>query len=379
VRYELPSKQRIESYNVMNILHILIGGTIGGIEILCKDFYLFSNTNYLCFIKKEGDIYSSLCSDTKRVIGLFQTGKLDFIKLNSAISKINLFCSQNNIHRVFIHHDGIFMWNLGLKLCQNGYEVILYAHSNYADLVRNRLNIPSLFKKYLFSKVASKVTCIYAISKSVKESIIKHVPRLNKDKIFVNYNGIDVSKFIPKRFDNWHSPLRFVYIGRLTKNKGVQNIISLLAKVESFEFSLDIIGEGPYEPALRKKARKGNIGDKVHFLGKTNDVPSALAKEDVFIHLPNWEEGFGISVIEAMAAGLICITNSRGALKEIVCNNVNGYILATNSYPENIAILNKIYCKFCAKEVQEISNSSLKTAGQFSISQTALCLERSFQ
>ena len=66
-----------------------------------------------------------------------------------------------------------------------------------------------------------------------------------------------------------------------------------------------------------------NIGDR----GTRSDVPELLAGADVFIHLPDCAEGFGIAVVEALASGLICVCNDRGALPEIVEDGVSGLIV----------------------------------------------------
>ncbi len=42
------------------------------------------------------------------------------------------------------------------------------------------------------------------------------------------------------------------------------------------------------------------------------EVPKLLSQSGIFLHLPNCEEGFGITIIEAMATGLICICGASG-------------------------------------------------------------------
>ena len=60
------------------------------------------------------------------------------------------------------------------------------------------------------------------------------------------------------------------------------------------------------------------IADRVEFLGDRSDVPSLLASADIYCQ-PNIEpDAFGLSVIEAMAAGLPVVTSSIGGANEIV-------------------------------------------------------------
>lgn len=55
-------------------------------------------------------------------------------------------------------------------------------------------------------------------------------------------------------------------------------------------------------------------------MGTRYNIPELLNDADIFIHMPEWEEGFGITIIEAMAAGVICVCSNNGAISEIINN-----------------------------------------------------------
>jgi glycosyltransferase involved in cell wall biosynthesis len=76
--------------------------------------------------------------------------------------------------------------------------------------------------------------------------------------------------------------------------------------------------EQQYMESLRARAARLGIADRVEFLGERQDVRSLLARSDIYCQ-PNIEpEPFGISFIEAMAAGLPVVTSALGGPKEIV-------------------------------------------------------------
>ena len=52
-----------------------------------------------------------------------------------------------------------------------------------------------------------------------------------------------------------------------------------------------------------------------------------MSNADIFIHPAIWEEGFGITIIEAMARGKLCIASKRGAIPEIISDGVNGLLV----------------------------------------------------
>ena len=76
--------------------------------------------------------------------------------------------------------------------------------------------------------------------------------------------------------------------------------------------------EAQYMESLRAQAAALGIADRVEFLGDRSDVPHLLSGSDIYCQ-PNIEpEAFGISLIEAMAAGLPIVTSALGGAREIV-------------------------------------------------------------
>lgn len=102
-------------------------------------------------------------------------------------------------------------------------------------------------------------------------------------------------------------------------------------------------------------------------MGTRRDVPKLLWQSDVFVHFPVWEEGFGITVIEAMAAGCICVVNDHGAMLEIIIDRVNGYIVHNG---ENLGeILREISVNIIRRpeEIKRIRKNAFERSRDFSI------------
>ncbi len=70
-----------------------------------------------------------------------------------------------------------------------------------------------------------------------------------------------------------------------------------------------------------------NLSNRIRFVGRQSNVIEWLDLADIFVYPSIWEEGFGISVVEAMARGCIPITFKRGGLPEIIDNNQNGILV----------------------------------------------------
>ena len=123
--------------------------------------------------------------------------------------------------------------------------------------------------------------------------------------------GIDVERFAaPPRTQRPRPTLLFV--GRHRYYKGLDDLLKAMTEIEA---ELVVAGDGPMRAAWEKLAADLSLGEKARFLGTVPD--SELARlyrsADVFV-LPASarSEAFGIVLLEAMAAGLPCVTTELG-------------------------------------------------------------------
>jgi glycosyltransferase involved in cell wall biosynthesis len=106
--------------------------------------------------------------------------------------------------------------------------------------------------------------------------------------------------------------------------KGHAVLLTALAQLRDHAWTCRLAGgaqrahEARYMESLRAQAAALGIGDRVEFLGDRSDIPCLLAGSDIYCQ-PNIEpDAFGLSLIEAMAAGLPVVTSALGGAKEIV-------------------------------------------------------------
>ena len=209
----------------------------------------------------------------------------------------------------------------------------IYVHSAAQDQIDKRKDFVHRMANIINKFSINKSNHIIAISKYVKKTIIE-VFKVSNEKIEVFYNGVELytPNNIPELINN-KSNIKLICIGRLIEEKGVQNIINAMKYLDN-RYTLTIVGEGSYKEEL-KRISKG-IENKIIFLGNRSDIKELLENHDIFIHLPKWQEGFGISVVEAMSAGKLCIVGNSGALPEIIDSGKNGYIVKDYS-PEYLS------------------------------------------
>src|SRR5690606_10023317 len=91
--------------------------------------------------------------------------------------------------------------------------------------------------------------------------------------------------------------------------------IAALARLRELDWRCEFIGDGPLRPEVEAALRGSGIEDRVELLGARDDVPERLAAAQLFL-LSSRREGFPVSVLEAMRAGLPVVASDVGGIGE---------------------------------------------------------------
>jgi alpha-1,3-mannosyltransferase len=158
-------------------------------------------------------------------------------------------------------------------------------------------------------------------------------------------NGVDVKKF-GKIVKNIESNT-LVYIGRLDTHKRIDNLIMVTAVLlkNGVPVKLKIIGadwKATKEKSVKLATDLG-IEKNVIFVGPVNEegLLNELAKAHIFVSASEYE-GFGISCVEAMASGTICVLNDIPVFRQFITNNENGFLVDFNNYNSAYKIIRKV-------------------------------------
>jgi glycosyltransferase involved in cell wall biosynthesis len=117
-------------------------------------------------------------------------------------------------------------------------------------------------------------------------------------------------------------------VSRLTEQKGIDIAIRTLPRLPD-DTALVVLGDGPERPALTRLARELGVERRVFLLGRVPDVAAWLGRATVFVHPARWE-GFGLSVLEAMLAGLPVVASNVSSLPELVRDGASGLLVPPN-------------------------------------------------
>ncbi|EEZ93257.1 MAG: glycosyl transferase group 1 [Candidatus Parvarchaeum acidiphilum ARMAN-4] len=163
---------------------------------------------------------------------------------------------------------------------------------------------------------------VVTVSMRLKEEIIS-LYKADEKKINIIYNAINKDKF--KGIKKNGEQKVVLYIGRLSVQKGIDNLIKAFKIVSEKEDSalLYIVGEGPELPNLINLSIKLNLADKVIFLGRIPDeeIETLYSIANVFV-MPSVSEPFGIVALEAIASNVPTIVSTQSGVSEIIRNTL---------------------------------------------------------
>ena len=144
-------------------------------------------------------------------------------------------------------------------------------------------------------------------------------------RLFVIHNGVrdipPACRAVPDR-----EPLRMCSVARFERPKDFATLLAALARLSDRPWTLDLVGDGPLEPAIRRLSQAHRIADRVCFLGYLSDPAPVLARSQLFV-LASRSEAFPRSILEAMRAGLPVVATDVGGVSEAVANRATGLLV----------------------------------------------------
>lgn len=158
-----------------------------------------------------------------------------------------------------------------------------------------------------------------------------------KDRIFFSRKSNN------KSFAN---PFNLVYVGSLSKFKGIHLVIEALKVIQSKKINkLQIIGTGDYGPELKKLVDENNLMPKVEFMGRLSKKETfECLSSSQFLIIASETEGFPKVISEAMMNGCIPISTGVSCIPQYI-NDSNGFIIQNRSVEGIVQVLRDISSK----------------------------------
>jgi len=208
--------------------------------------------------------------------------------------------------------------------------------------IHENLGAPTPLGKRLFvQRLLNSVRClvsrrIITLSREIKERLV-NLWGFHPNKIMVSYHGINLDEYsvlpgvrqnIRKTLNIPMSDTIFITAARLCEEKRIDRIIEAFDKLtkQYNNIWLLVLGDGHLRQELEQLAQKQAYKNKIIFLGHKDNVAQYLNAADFYVNSSD-EEGLCISILEAMACGVICIATHCSGPTELIQNSQAGFLV----------------------------------------------------
>lgn len=270
-------------------------------------------------------------------------------KIGVAVRRL---CIERKVSALFVHSQALGTL-VGRRIQREfGIPCLLVVHADIHDKPPKTYDARvTAFYRWVTPLAYRHADRILAISSFIARAAIRH--GADPSRVHIVPNGIEVAEIagqgpvetlvptpaalVPEE----DAPLRLLYVGRLSPEKGVADLLqacALLAR-RSVPFWLGIIGDGPLRLSLEEKTRDLGITDAVDFLGQQprERLWGYYGSADV-VCVPSLSEAQGLVVLEALISGTPVVASEVGGIPDMVHDGENGRLHPPGS-PEKLANL----------------------------------------
>lgn len=178
--------------------------------------------------------------------------------------------------------------------------------------------------------IAQRIAAISAESVVVPSRSVAvaahHWSGIELQKLIIIPNAIDLDEFahVQPATEDTH-PLPIVFIGRLDPIKDVPTLVEAVSRLKG-EVHLNVYGEGPDRPRI-ERAIADHAAQNIITLHGSIASPAEALQGKAMLVLPSLAEGFGLVLIEAMAAGVPVIATDVAGIRDVVETEVTGLLV----------------------------------------------------
>ncbi len=250
-------------------------------------------------------------------------------------------------------------WRLSRHVAHEPVDLI-HAHTRVAQVVAHglwrRRGIPYVTTWHGFYRRRLSrrwLPCTGHRTIAISEPVRRHlheVFRVPSERIRLIPHGVDVASFSQPIDVTSHDQLRWslglpangVVVGtvaRLVPSKGVSQLIEAFRQIKAQdpEAILLVVGDGEERAHLEQLAQRVGVLEATRFAGMMSETRTLLSVMDVFVFLPALQEGFGLSLLEAMASGKPIVSVRRGGGSTWVLEDHHVGLMVEPDQPDQLA------------------------------------------
>lgn len=283
-------------------------------------------------IKIETDLFRPyLSADNKRLGYIKILFSKIFIRISIYIYQISLFlfllAYRKNYDVIHVHQVlfPAFISSLCARILKKPIIVKVGSSGFNSDINQIKKYTEGRFQLKYILKNIGRLIC--TTRKMVEEFTGEG---MNKDKIILLHNGVEISNF-NRNFSHCRN---LVYLGRFTRTKNIETLILAFLRIirtADQNLKLILIGDGPERGDIVNLIEKSNLGKNIILTGLVEDPSPFLKKSDLFV-FPSLMEGLSNSLIEAMSYKLPCIVTNVPGNAEVIGGNYPDYNIKRGNF-----------------------------------------------
>ncbi|SHI78105.1 Glycosyltransferase involved in cell wall bisynthesis [Mesonia phycicola] len=198
-------------------------------------------------------------------------------------------------------------------------------------LKKNADSVLKIWENFLEDKCQH----IFAVTKHTKNEILNNY-NVNSNKVSVVYHSIS-NEFLKTTITKRYNKKSFIYVGRLTPEKGIEEMLNFFSK--NTDLPLTIIGNGKLKNEVIENSKQHKNIKYIEYVSNRALLASYF-QENTFLILNSkktrkWEELFGMVLIEAMSQGTIPISTNHSGPNEIIHKDL-GFLYKEGELEEKI-------------------------------------------
>jgi glycosyltransferase involved in cell wall biosynthesis len=191
------------------------------------------------------------------------------------------------------------------------------------------------------------------------------------ERVRVIPNGVDLRRFSPQAWveERDDDPMRLLFVGRLSREKGLDVLLEALKHADAARFSLRVVGAGAEASALAQQVRELGLGASVEFIGPSVDVVSQYRWSELVV-VPSRFEGMPNVALEAMACARPVLATRVNGTRDVVTEGRDGWLVDSENPLQLAAELQRLrHTRVILREAGRRARASVESA--YSISRAA--------
>lgn len=315
----------------VRVMHVTYSLDLGGAEKVILDLLKsIDRARFevsVCSFRSQGDLARQFRAEGITVVQLGKREGRDWRMLFRLWASIR----RARVDVVHCHNSPMWLTTVLPARLAGARAVMLTEHASHPHLRR---------PWRIAARGLQHCTALITVNSEQVRTALTNELRLSAEKIRLLPNGIPLDRYRltidvadKRRQLGLPETARVVTnVARLVPIKDHATLLAAFAIIHGEDpgIHLVIVGPGPLEKDLKRKAADLGCAGAVHFLGRRQDVPEILAASDLFV-LSSRKEGQSLAVLEAMAAGIPVVATATGGTPELIEHGKSGLLVPSGN------------------------------------------------